>query len=102
MKNVSMLVAQVGTWNAKLCSTPVEMIMHQKPSDRSIFCQSISQVQSVLNMNFRMDVSAGPSALTPDWSSAGSVMSLTDDWRGGLQQVDFVAFLGSGSQPLLL
>jgi hypothetical protein len=68
MKNVSMLVAQVGIWKAKLCSAPVEMIMRQKPSDRSIFCQSISQVQSVSNMNFRMDGSAGPSALMPDWS----------------------------------
>jgi hypothetical protein len=47
MKNVSMLVARVGIWNAKLCSVPVEMIMRQKPSDRSIFCQSISQASAV-------------------------------------------------------
>jgi hypothetical protein len=48
-------------------------------------------------MNFRMDGSAGPSASTPDWSLAGSVVSLTNNWRGGLWQVDFVAFPGLGS-----
>jgi hypothetical protein len=72
------------------------MIMHQKPSDRPIFCQLMSQVQSVSNMNFRMDGSAGPSASMPDWSLAGSVVLLTDDWRGGLWRVDFVAFPGLG------
>jgi hypothetical protein len=72
------------------------MIIDQKPLERSIFCQSISQVHLVSNMNLRIEGSAGPSASTPDWSSACTVVSLTDGWRGGVRQVDLVSLPGSG------
>jgi hypothetical protein len=93
---MSLSCGQVGIWNAKLCSAPVDMIIRQKPSESSIFCQSISQVQLVSNMNLRIEGSAGPSASTPDWSSACTLVSLTDGWRGGVRWVDLVSLPGSG------
>ena len=67
-----------GSWYTKLYSFLCSTIMRQKPSDRSTFCQSISQSQWVSNMNSRRLGRAKPRALTASWSLGSSVISLTD------------------------
>ena len=66
-------------------------IILQNPSERSILCHSISQVQSVSNMNLRMECMTVPSAFTPDWSLAGSLVVFTE----GCERCRFLRLPGS-------
>ena len=75
-----------GMDQTKLNCWPTLTIILQNPSLRSSLANHITQVGSVSNMKKRTARKTSPRSFTADWSSAGTVVSLTEGWEGSREE----------------